>query len=712
MIRTRKGFVLLTASLFIVLMTIIFSMPVYAAGSSAFDFEENSQNSLKLIGYNGNEKIVTVPSEIEGKTVESITSSVFKGHEDITDIFIPSSVQLISRNEFASFENLTLYGQENSYVQEYAASKNIPFIVVNSGEAVKLLSDFNCKIMKTGTEIPVNAAVFPENSSNTINIFSSDPRVASIEDGKVKALSDGKVRIIIQANNLTEEFPVTVYTPASRIAAPSSVTLGAEEIYNMSISIAPQNADQSRIRFTVSDNSVVRANGKVLKALCPGKAQVRTWYDGKVMSVTNITVKNTPSTVKFTRSAITAGNSEIVSIGSTVNEGSASAQRTYSSSNNNVAEILRDGWKVYIKAKSKGTARITVRTYNGRTSVCSFTVKDAPSKITLGKNEITIGVGETYQMSYALSSNSASDKKTYYSYNNNIAQFNQNGIVTARRAGQTTIGIKLFNGRYALCKVNVKAAPGKIELGRNKLTLVVGESYTLYSHINQNSASAKRKYTVTNSGVLSLDKTNWNGKITALKTGTSKVTVRTYNGKTDTCEVKVISSSVRKTIVDTAKAWLGYNEKDGSYKKIFDVYNQGRIPGSYYMRGLDPWCAAYVSAVFMKAGKVNMIYPSCSCPTMVNGAISKGIWVEDDSYVPERGDIIFYNWNDDGKGDCTRGASHVGIITDVNSGVMTVIEGNYDYTHNNINGDDLVGYRKVNINGQFIRGFIVPKYPN
>ena len=128
------------------------------------------------------------------------------------------------------------------------------------------------------------------------------------------------------------------------------------------------------------------------------------------------------------------------------------------------------------------------------------------------------------------------------------------------------------------------------------------------------------------------------------------------------------------------------------------------------MQGLDPWCAAYASAVFMKAGYVDLIYPSCSCPMLITGAQSMGIWQEKDDYVPERGDMILYSWADSGVGDCTTGAYHVGIVTDVNSGTIKVIEGNHD-ERNDINGDDYVGYRKIQVNGRFIRGFVTPKFP-
>ena len=77
-------------------------------------------------------------------------------------------------------------------------------------------------------------------------------------------------------------------------------------------------------------------------------------------------------------------------------------------------------------------------------------------------------------------------------------------------------------------------------------------------------------------------------------------------------------------------------------------------------------------------------------------------WVESDAYVPEPGDIIFYDWGDNGAGDNVSWPDHVGIVASVSDdGVIEVIEGNMN---------DRVGYRKISVNGKFIRGYGIPDY--
>ena len=79
----------------------------------------------------------------------------------------------------------------------------------------------------------------------------------------------------------------------------------------------------------------------------------------------------------------------------------------------------------------------------------------------------------------------------------------------------------------------------------------------------------------------------------------------------------------------------------------------------------------------------------------------KGIWIENENRVPNPGDIIFYDWDDNGSGDNKGSADHVGIVEKVSGNIITVIEGNYN---------NCVARRNLEVNGKYIRGYGVPKY--
>ncbi len=157
----------------------------------------------------------------------------------------------------------------------------------------------------------------------------------------------------------------------------------------------------------------------------------------------------------------------------------------------------------------------------------------------------------------------------------------------------------------------------------------------------------------------------------------------------------------REKVLKVARSWLGKTEYDGSHKEIIDVYNEGRPARAYKMKYNDHWCATFVSAVAIKAGVTDVLPIECGCERMINLFIKKGEWVEDDSYKPAAGDVIFYDWDDSGLGDNTGWSDHVGIVEKVEGTMMTIIEGNIS---------DKVGRRHIKVNSKYIRGYGVPKY--
>lgn len=158
----------------------------------------------------------------------------------------------------------------------------------------------------------------------------------------------------------------------------------------------------------------------------------------------------------------------------------------------------------------------------------------------------------------------------------------------------------------------------------------------------------------------------------------------------------------RQTVVDIMRSWLGRKESDGSHKEIIDIYNSiVPRPAGYMVKYTDSWCAATVSAAYHKAGYDNIFPSECSCSRMIKKAKEMGIWMEYDGYIPEPGDCIIYDWQDNGIGDNVGAPDHIGMVEKVTNKQITIIEGNYS---------DSVKRRNIPINGKTIRGFVTPKF--
>lgn len=161
-------------------------------------------------------------------------------------------------------------------------------------------------------------------------------------------------------------------------------------------------------------------------------------------------------------------------------------------------------------------------------------------------------------------------------------------------------------------------------------------------------------------------------------------------------------NQLRSNVVSIMKGWLGWSEANGKHKKIVDIYNNHKpLARGYKVQYTDEWCATAVSAAFIKAGLTDIGFTECSCNRMIDLYKAKGRWEERDSYVPKIGDILMYDWQDNGIGDNVGSADHVGLVAAINGTRLTIIEGNKN---------ESVSYRSINANGKYIRGYCLPDY--
>lgn len=167
-------------------------------------------------------------------------------------------------------------------------------------------------------------------------------------------------------------------------------------------------------------------------------------------------------------------------------------------------------------------------------------------------------------------------------------------------------------------------------------------------------------------------------------------------------EDNMTEKQLREKAVAQAVAWVGCKESNGTHKQIIDIYNSVKpIPRGYAVQYDDAWCATFVTAVGIAAGLSNIILRECGCEKMIELYKAAGRWQENDAYVPSAGDVIFYDWQDNGAGDNTGRSDHVGMVHSVTNGTIKVIEGNKN---------NAVEYRDIAVNGRYIRGYGLPDY--
>ena len=161
--------------------------------------------------------------------------------------------------------------------------------------------------------------------------------------------------------------------------------------------------------------------------------------------------------------------------------------------------------------------------------------------------------------------------------------------------------------------------------------------------------------------------------------------------------------AIRERVVENALSLLGIKEGTREFEeKIRSVYNaQKPLPRGHKLSKTDPWCAAYVTVVGILSEIVGVILPECSCSRMIELYKAQGRWEERDDYDGQIGDILMWDWQDDGKGDCTGAPDHVGILVEKDGDDWKVAEGNFD---------NQVKIRPVPRNRACVRGWACPNY--
>lgn len=125
----------------------------------------------------------------------------------------------------------------------------------------------------------------------------------------------------------------------------------------------------------------------------------------------------------------------------------------WSSSNNNVASV-NDG---VVTGIAPGTATVTCVTTDGskKSASCTVVVKQGVTGITLNKTNVTLGVGNSAQLTASVHPSNASNKSVSWSSSNNgVASVDNSGRVTGNGVGTATITCR--NGDItAYCNVTV-----------------------------------------------------------------------------------------------------------------------------------------------------------------------------------------------------------------------------------------------------------------
>ena len=163
------------------------------------------------------------------------------------------------------------------------------------------------------------------------------------------------------------------------------------------------------------------------------------------------------------------------------------------------------------------------------------------SSVTLDTTSMTLIEGDSQTITATISPSDAENKTILWISSNSSVASVRGGVVTAIAPGTATITAKTEDGaKTATCKVTVVAKVYPVtgvSLDKTSASLTEGETITLTATVNPDNATNKNvSWKSSNSSVASVV----DGKVTALKAGTTTITVTTEDGnKTATCNITV-----------------------------------------------------------------------------------------------------------------------------------------------------------------------------
>jgi len=228
--------------------------------------------------------------------------------------------------------------------------------------------------------------------------------------------------------------------------------------------------------------------------------------------------------------------------------------------------------KGLVKGLRKGTAEIII--LSGTTEKKRYTVQvvAAPKKVTLPSKSITLGVKESVTFEPKITSGSHTTF-TWETSNKAVAIVSKGGKITAKKAGKANITVKTHNGKKAVLKVTVAKAPTSISLNKTSASLEVGDTLKLKATLPEGTASSRLTWKSSNIAVATVTE---KGRVTAVASGTAKITVTTFNGKKATCKITVVNDEPEAPVLSADPTSVSVNAGQ-SYSVTITYLNDNTI---------------------------------------------------------------------------------------------------------------------------------------
>ncbi|MBQ8507878.1 MAG: Ig-like domain-containing protein [Clostridia bacterium] len=400
--------------------------------------------------------------------------------------------------------------------------------------------------LEAGEAAALSAAVLPENAADrSLSWSSSDASVATVSGGLVLAVAPGAAEIICKSNDGGAEaactVTVTLLPEDMAIIVPEGY-LGLGQSVPLQVKFSPEGSSAA-LKWSSSNEKYVSVdeNGVVTGEKL-GNATVTVRSENGLKDTIKVKVVDprvATAVILDQSGTITLNLGETLQLNAEISPATAETSLKWSTSSTRYVKVNQDG---LIYGSRVGSATITVKTANGKKDTVKVKVVD-PTKaasVTLDQSgTVQLNIGETLQLNAEVLPATAETSLKWSTSSSSRAKVSQDGLVSARKAGSATITVKTSNGKTDTVKIKVvdptKATSVTID-SSGAIAIGVGEKLQLSAAVLPETAETSLSWS---SKSTRYAKVNQNGVVTGVRKGTTTITVKTDNGKTDTVKIKV-----------------------------------------------------------------------------------------------------------------------------------------------------------------------------
>ena len=296
-----------------------------------------------------------------------------------------------------------------------------------------------------GESEKIEAEVMPENTTYKELIWiSSDTGIVIADNGSITAVGvgDAEIRVVSKDGKAEKRILVTVLPrEVQAIETGGSVGLELGDSTVLSYRLIPEDATYREISFSVENESIVSlSQDGEIKGLKVGKTTVTMTAHNGVSTV--VTVIVSPVSVQSLNLSSRYG---IIFIGETVTlsaevypENATYKNIIWSSADNSIATVSPEG---VVSAVGEGSTVIIASSVDGVTAEYNVEVrKRAVSAVVINAARRSLNIGDSVLVAASVLPENSSIRNVEWSVDNEeIISVNENGIVTALKAGSATL---------------------------------------------------------------------------------------------------------------------------------------------------------------------------------------------------------------------------------------------------------------------------------